>query len=327
MGKKDAARPSPSEREQSGAVAEASRPDGLQVVSMSNSFVEARYEYSEVQLDILFYLMACLRLDKEDRPVLSYELDVAELENLRQSKLHTSRLQKIIEDMGNKPISLLTDDMADADDFASAWLFQSVKYIKGRKMLSVKLSEPIIPYLFDLRREFTSVQLQSILMMTSKYAKRIYQICSQWKHSNIGESRVYELSALRSMIGLNDADYTMLSALRKFVLDVSVKQINEYSDLKVRYELIKTGRAFTRIKFIVQVKAAPQIPIDYRHNDKQTRAKAHLAALGITDEKLVATILNNHLEEFYKWNHGYQTGKFKVKTSPSGHLLRSLGMA
>ena len=49
--------------------------------------------------------------------------------------------------------------------------------------------------------------------------------------------------------------------------------------------------------------------------------------LGITDGKLVATILNNHLEEFHKWNHGYQTGKFKVRTSPSGHLLRSLGMA
>ena len=82
------------------------------------------------------------------------------------------------------------------------------------------------------------------------------------------------------------------------------------------------------------VKAAPQIPIDYRHNDKQARAKAHLAALGITDGKpgitdgkLVATILNNHLEEFHKWNHGYQTGKFKARTSPSGHLLRSLGMA
>ena len=295
-------------------------------IRMSNALVEARYEYSEIQLDILFYVMACLRKDKDDRAVLNYELDVAELENLRQKKIHTSRLQEIIEGMGNKPLSVRTPDMTDPDDFYSVWLFQGAKYLKGKKVLKVRLSELIVPYLFDLSKSFTSIQLQSILLMTSKYAKRIYQICAQWKNSRNGESKIFEIDNFKEMIGIDSNEYKQIGQLKTSVLQIAVKQINQYSDLKVSYEFIKKGRAFVQIKFTIEDQKAPQIPIDYRYNEKQARAKIQLEKLGIVDEKLLGQILTQHLDGFNKWLYDYQTGKFKVATSPAGHLLKTLGL-
>ncbi len=294
-------------------------------IRMSNTIVEARYEYTEVQLDILFYTIACLRKE-QDKPVLNYELDIAELENLRQKKIDTVRLREVVENMGNKPLSIRTPDMTDPEDFFSVWLFQGTKYLKGKKILKVRLSELIVPYLFDLSRAFTSLQLQSILLMTSKYAKRIYQVCSQWKNSSNGESKVFWIEEFRKMIGIEDGQFTRIADFQRTVLDVAIKQINQYSDLKVEYELIKRGRAFERIKFIVQDQKAPHIPIDYQYNEKQTRAKVHLEKLGIVEEKLVNQILAEHLDHFQKWLYDYNTGKFKIKTSPAGHLLKTLSL-
>lgn len=295
-------------------------------IRMSNALVEARYEYSEIQLDILFYAMACLKKDKDGKAVLNYELDVAELENLRQKKIDTSRLQEIIEGMGNKPLSVRTPDMTDPEDFYSVWLFQGAKYLKGKKVLKVRLSDLIVPYLFDLSKSFTSIQLQSILLMTSKYAKRIYQICAQWKNSRNGESKIFKIDEFKEMIGIGENEYRQIGELKRYVLQIAVKQINLYSDLKIDYEFIKKGRSFVQIKFSIEDQKAPQIPVDYRYNEKQARAKMQLEKLGIVSEKLLGEILTNHLDGFNKWFYDYQTGKFKVSTSPSGHLLKTLGL-
>jgi len=216
-------------------------------IRMSNALIEARYEYSEIQLDILFYAMACLRKDKDDKAVLNYELDVKELENLRQKKIDTSRVQEIIEGMGNKPLSVRTPDMTDPDDFYSVWLFQGAKYLKGKKVLKVRLSELIVPYLFDLSKSFTSVQLQSILLMTSKYAKRIYQICAQWKNSRNGESKIFGIDEFKGMIGLSENEYRQVGELKRYVLQIAVKQINQYSDLKVSSSITKLTRPISAI--------------------------------------------------------------------------------
>ena len=46
-------------------------------------------------------------------------------------------------------------------------------------------------YLIDMKNNFTSCRLQSIFSLPSKYAKRIYQIASQWK--DIGETKTFTL--------------------------------------------------------------------------------------------------------------------------------------
>ena len=304
-----------------------------QEIRMSNSIVEARYEYTEIQLDILFYLLSCLRVDEQQKPVIHYELNITELEKLRQKQINTSLVRYVVEDMGGKPISLLRQPSADGSTkeemITIIWLFQKVNYIPGKKLLQIKLSEDVVPYLFDLKKEFTTLELQSIMVMNSKYAKRIYQLCSQWKNSATGQSRVYELNEFRKIMGLNEKEYPQISELKNRVLQVGEKQINEFSDLDITTELIKEGRSFEKIRFKVSRKPAPQLPIDFdknNYNPAQETLRQKLISLGVLDEKLIKKIILEKEKEFHKWHYSLQTGKFKIKTSIIGHLLTTLGL-
>lgn len=293
-------------------------------VRVSNALVEGRYEYTEVQLDLFFYLLACLRKDNNDKPELTYDLSIAEIENMRGAAINSSRLQTIMLDMNNKPISIKTADMKDESDFYYLYIFQKFKYTRGRRLLKVKLTEDIIPYLFDLKREFTSMELYSVLRMTSKYAKRIYQICCQWKNA-IGDKMFY-IDDLKKMLNCQE-EYKQITDFKKCVLEIAKKQINEHSDLRISYALGKEDSpSFNVIYFTIETQKVRQIPIDYQYTEKQSRAKVQLEKIGIVDEKIQTQIITQYLDSFNKWLYDYQTGKFKILTSPSGHLLKTLGL-
>jgi plasmid replication initiation protein len=293
-------------------------------VRMSNTLVEARYEYSENQLDILFYLLSLLHKNGDSMPITSYEIHLGELENIRGAVMKSYRIHEILLDMNTKPINIRTPDMEDTEDFHTIFLFSQFKYRKGKRLLKIQLTEAVIPYLFDLKREFTSMELYSVLRMTSKYAKRIYQICCQWKNA-IGDKMFY-IDDLKKMLGCEN-EYKQITEFRKYVLDVAKKQINESTDIYIDFQLDKEhSRSFNVVYFTIQKQKVRQIPIDYRYNEKQGRAKMQLEKIGIVDEKLQTQILTLHLDGFNKWLYDYQTGKFKVLTSPSGHLLKTLGL-
>ena len=145
------------------------------------------------------------------------------------------------------------------------WMFQRVEYLKGQGIIEIKLTEDILPYLFDLKDNFTSYTLAAALRLNSKYAKRIYQLCSQWK--DLGETKKYDLQDFKKMLGLLDEKgnekMERISVLREKVLDIAVKQINEHTELHISYKLEKRVRTYKNIVFTVKSQAlAETIPFD-----------------------------------------------------------------
>jgi len=180
------------------------------------------------------------------------------------------------------------------------------------------------------------------LRLTSKYAKRIYQICSQWK--DLGETKKYDLEDFRKMLGLIDdkgnEKMKQVKELREKVLDIAVKQINEHTELQVSYKLEKRVRTFKNIIFTVKPQAlADTIPFDLVQATT-TAAPVGLAPhqvenagrlleqVGIKTPALVATILGNaaHVAVCNKFAHDMKTGKHAKTHSLSGLLLTVLGL-
>jgi plasmid replication initiation protein len=219
-------------------------------------------------------------------------------------------------------------------------MFRSVEYLKGLGIIEVSLSDKIIPYLFQLQSNFTSYGLASALRLTSKYAKRIYPICSQWK--DLGETKKHDIQDFKRMLGLLDDKgldkMPRTSDFRKSVLDIAVKQINEHTELHISYELEKRGKTFKNITFKVKTQAlAETIPFDLvataqdlpgvqqSHYDNAARI---LDELRITDAKHRHTILSSaaHVAEVNRYNHDLKTGKVKASRNPGGLLLVRLGL-
>jgi plasmid replication initiation protein len=301
-------------------------------IRQHNALTNARYEYTELQLDLFFFIISKLRKDEKDT---IYKLDIKELSNLTGKRYNGAYLHKATADMGSRML-----EVEDAKEYRQIWMFQQIRYLKGEGIIEFDLTKYVLPYLFQLKNNFTSYELAAALRLTSKYAKRIYQICSQWK--DLGETKKYDLQDFKKMLGLLDEKgnekMERISQLREKVLDVAVKQINEHTELNVSYKLEKRGKTFKNITFTVKPQAlAETIPFDLEPSiaspiglapHQVENAGRLLAQLSITTPALVATILASaaHVAACNKFAHDLKTGKHAKAHSLSGLLLTMLGL-
>jgi len=303
-------------------------------IRQHNAITTARYEYSELQLDLFFYLLSMLKRDKTDGV---YEIVVKDLSAMTGKEYKYGYLRKATEEMGSRVFEVST-----AKSLKQLWMFQRVEYMIGEGRIEIEFANPIKPYLFDLKDNFTSFQLYAALRLGSKYAKRIYALCSQWKDK--GQTQTFSLDEFKKMLALLDdkgnEQYKQIGQFKQFVLDESVKQINQHTDLQIGYTLQKRGRSFQNITFTVKTQPlAIVLPV------KDGPAKVGAAPVGVSDgqhqnarlllEKwnikradVVNQIMNSAelVQEVNKFAYELQTGKIKVEKNVAGYLLTRLGL-
>jgi len=302
-------------------------------VRQSNVLTNARFEYSELQLDLFFFILSKLRKTQES---LVYHLNIKELSGLTGKQYHLPYLVQATEGMMSRVFTIKTEK-----SIKQLSMFQKIEYLTGTGITEIKLSEDILPHLFHLQDNFTSYGLAAALRLPGKYAKRIYQLCSQWK--DLGETKKYDIQDFKKILDLLDdkgnEKLKQISELKAKVLDPAIKQINEHTELHVSYKLEKVGRSFKNIVFTVKPQAlAELIPFDLVPAalaapaglaPHQVDAAARLLGeLGINTPALVAQILASaaHVAACNKFAHELRTGKVKAKTSRAGLLLSILGL-
>lgn len=297
-------------------------------VRQHNAITTARYDYTACQLDLLFFLLSKLR--REDLPNQEYQIHMSEVVAMTGREWHYKQLREATESMGSRMFEVETEH-----SYVQLWMFQKVEYVKGQGFLRIRLSEDIRPYLFELKNNFTSYQLFSALKISSKFAKRIYQLASQWK--DVGETKTYDLDEFKYMLKLKDPkgkepeQFQRISDLKAKVLDIAVRQINENTELKIGYTLLKDGRSFTAIRFYVANQQPKQLPIPFEESPEEARllmASRHLESLGVKDQKLVSRILGDEqlIDELFKFMYRLKTDKIKADKNPAGLLLTVLGL-
>ena len=297
-------------------------------IRQHNAITAARYDYSACQLDLLFCLLA--QLKKEDSPDIPYRINIGDVERMTGRQWNYQQLQEATADMGSRMFEVESDKT-----YKQLWMFQKVEYIKGQGCLEIVLSKFIRPYLFELKDNFTSYQLHSALKLSSKYAKRIYQLASQWK--DIGETKAYTVNELKLMLKLKDPHGKQPEQFEKFsqfkarVLDIAMRQINEHTDIKINYNLIKQGRSFHSIRFYTNAQQPKQLPISFDQPVEEVRyqnARQILDEIGIKDGKLIQQILSDKalIDGLFKFNYDLKTGRTKADKNPAGLLLKVLGI-
>ena len=312
-------------------------PDASLEVRQHNALTTARYEYTEIQLDIFYYLLSRLRKNQSDT---IHEISVQHMSEMTSKQYNYKKLRLSTQAMGNRSFEIETIDELGQKVFRQLWMFKRVDYVLGTGRIRIEFTEPAIPYLFELNNNFTSFELQAALSLTSKHAKRIYTICSQWKDK--GQTPSQTLLALKKTLGLVDEkgneEYTKISMFKVKVLDIAVRQINDLTNLAISYKLGKVGRSYTNIKFIIKTQAVAKstpftMALDEPANATQTprqidNARRLLAQLNIVDANLVKQILDDtsHVATCNKFAHEIQLGEHSKVGSLSGLLLTILGL-
>lgn len=278
-----------------------------------NAITSGRYDFTACQLDILFMILSSLEENE-----LTYTIRAKDIELLTGREWNYQQLKNSTIDIGSRVFEIETDST-----YEQIWLFQKVKYIKGQGAFEVMISEPAKPLFFELKNNFTHFQLKSVLGCTSSYAKRLYMLACQWRV--VGKfPRPIPIIELKKMLGLVDKkgneQYSEITGLKKFVLDIAKKQINEQTDISFDYELFKRGRSFEYIQIYVSMsKDKPkQLEIDYNKPVDEQKNIRSVMAYGISEEYAIL-IVNDGYEEFIKFvekvNERARKGEIKVENA------------
>ena len=167
-------------------------------------------------------------------------------------------------------------------NITSRWVSQ-IAYIDNTASVELIFSPAIIPLITRLEKHFTSYEMKQISYLSTGYAVRLYEILIAWRST--GKTPVIELIDFRKQIGVLDTEYNRMHDFKKRVLDPSIKQIKEHTDITVEVEQHKTGRSITGFSFrLKQKKSANQQLINTINSDtvdlcfKMTDSQRHLFA-------------------------------------------------
>lgn len=163
----------------------------------------------------------------------------------------------------------------------SRWVSR-IFYVDDLALLEITFAPDVVPLVTRLEEHFTSYQAKQVAHLTSKYATRLYELLIAWRE--VGKVPQIEISEFRNRLGLLDTEYTAMNNFKSRVLEPSIKQINEHTDITATYEQHKKGRLISGFSFkLKQKQEAKKIESKRDPNTpdffiKMTDAQRHLFA-------------------------------------------------
>lgn len=130
--------------------------------------------------------------------------------------------------------------------YTSRWV-SKIGYTKNEATVEIIFAPDVVPLITRLEEHFTSYELEQVAQLQSKYATRLYEILIAWRST--GKTPVLTINEFRKQIGVIDSEYKIISNFKLRVLEPSIKQINDLTDIDVMYEQHKKGRTITGFSF------------------------------------------------------------------------------
>ena len=129
-------------------------------------------------------------------------------------------------------------------------LVSRAQYVAAEGVVEISFHPDVIPYVSHLK-SFTAYALVNIRFFSCTYAIRLYELLQQWSTSG---QRTSEIGWLRDILGLHDK-YKSFDSFRRRVIEPALADINEYSDIHVRWQPVKKGVRVTHLSFQFSEKA------------------------------------------------------------------------
>lgn len=244
-----------------------------ELVVKSNRLIEASYRLTLNEQRIILYAICRSREEQKglfpDAPVvITADAFAKQFPSIDRGHVY-HQLKEAMDALYERSVTLHeTDEDTGLPQVSKTRWISKASYIDGAGRIKIVFTSDVIKYITRLEKEFTSYQLEKVGNMTSFYAVRIYELLTQ--HREIG-SRTLNLKELRETLQIGPDEYKLTADFKKWVIEVAVDQINKHSDLTVKYEPKKTGRAITDFAFKIRVKDAKpkrQAPTDQAMREK-----------------------------------------------------------
>ena len=259
------------------------------IVSQSNDLVLATYMMTTKEKQLL---LACIsQIDSREgaREITKQTKFTITVEQIKDVFYNNSYDRNLFRDLSDVSARLqdrkVTIHIAEGDklvtNFVSAVRFQK---LKGRVILT--FAEDILPYLTELKANFTKYRLIEISQLSSTHAIRLYELIVCWTGLYSFEEE-FELDEFRYIMGVS-GKYKKFGQLKEFVIDKAIAEINEHTNFNVSIEYRKVGRSFVSLTLSFHKKSLAKL------EDKKGSLSADMLSAIVRSKQFEADYNNYH---------------------------------
>ena len=214
------------------------------LVVKRNDLIQASYRLTNNEQSIILYAITHLNPKGEVTDDVLYRLNVLDLATLTDTCTNLA-----YRDFKQAALRLFDRKIVINEDVKTLTRFvQTVKYKDSEGIIEIRFSKEILPYLTQIKDNFTKYRFKHVAKFKSSYGVRLYELLIQ--RMSISDTREINIEWLKDTFQLGQS-YEKISNLKNKVIEPALRDINNYSDISVTYEQIKQSRKVIAFKFKV----------------------------------------------------------------------------
>ena len=234
-----------------------------------NSLITSIAKMDKTPLKMFELAVSCINTEEPPKDNIIY-LSKAELFTffkVDDSNKHT-RFKQAIELMQKQAFFQIKEVKDKGYEMTSIVPIPTVKWNSYNDDVMIQFNQFIMPYLIELKQNFTKYALSEIMELNSKYSIILYKWLSmnynQYEHySNKGGRRAEQVENYRNpsitvkeLREITDTvnEYKHFPHFENWILKKPLEEINAHTSFNVSYEKIKKGRSIDSIVFHIEKK-------------------------------------------------------------------------
>lgn len=147
-------------------------------------------------------------------------------------------------------------------------LISTATYEEGTA--TIKFNSDMDQFLTELNRNYTEYKVGVVKPFKYRFSIRLYQLLLSYQKRYIW-SKYFDLSELRSILGVPKDKYLQYKNFRMRCLEDSKKDIEAYTDLRFDYEQQKCGRRIVGVRFYIDLHTNTNTPFPDLIPEKELR--------------------------------------------------------
>ena len=217
------------------------------LVKKSNIIIrKARYSLSLQQQKLLCYLITNLSDTDTHETEKIFDIkafyDFMEVNNKDYDKVREALMALSDKSWGIK---------ADDDTDILLRFLNTVRTSKRNGKVRIKFHEDMLPYLQELKTQYTSYKIYYIMTMKSQYSIRLYELLK----SVAGKELWYfDIDELKNIF-MCEKKYSHFGHFRTRIIEPAIEEINNKTDLNVTCEYFNEGKKIVGIEFHISYKS------------------------------------------------------------------------
>ena len=234
-----------------------------------NSLITSIAKMQKTALKMFELAVSCIDTENPPKDNIIYlsKKELFAFFDVSSASKHT-RFKEAIELMQKQAFFQIKEVKDKGYEMTSIVPIPTVKWNSYNDDVMIQFNQFIMPYLIDLKAEFTQYKISELKELNSKYSIILYRWLSmnynQYEHySYKGGRREEQVEAyrnpsisIRELREMTDIvnEYKLFADLEKWILKKPLEEINDHTSFTVTYDKVKKGRSIDSIVFHITKK-------------------------------------------------------------------------